>query len=190
MTDRDKFEGLIAFLRKAKDNNDVNDERYCCVIDGLIDDFIASMQEEPVSEELEQAAEHFAFHHTYSGDMEYIAENEKEAFKKGAQWQKEQVVKEIVASVPPSTPKLTPKRRCKNDVVQFELKSVYGRSLKSEYDWCLKNLPLKDDYGLVYQVNEIFIITRSQRIIDKVNRHFGSSFSFKNWQESRIFYIE
>ena len=94
MTDRDKFEGLIAFLRKAKDNNDVNDERYCCVIDGLIDDFIASMQEEPVSEELEQAAEHFAFHHTYSGDMEYIAENEKEVFKAGANWQKEQMMKE------------------------------------------------------------------------------------------------
>lgn len=89
-----------------------------------------------------------------------------------------------------TTPKLTPKRRCKNDVVQFEVRSFYGKDLKSEYDWCVANLPLKEERGLVYQVKEFYIITRSQRIIDKVNRHFGSSFSFKNWQESRIFYID
>lgn len=107
-----------------------------------------------------------------------------------AAWQREQMVKEIIASVPPATQKPAPKRRCKNDLVQFEVKSVYGKNLKSEYDWCVVNLPLKEERGLVYQVTEFYIITRSQRIIDKVNRHFGSSFSFKNWQESQIFYID
>lgn len=107
-----------------------------------------------------------------------------------AEWQRKQMVKEIIASVPPVTPKLTPKRRCKNDVVQFEVRSMYGKTLRSEYDWCVANLPLKEECGLVYQVTEFYIITRSQRIIDKVNRHFGSSFSFKDWQESRIFYID
>lgn len=106
-----------------------------------------------------------------------------------AEWQRKQMVKEIIASVPPATQKLTPKRRCKNCVVQFEVKSMFGKNLKSEYDWCVANLPLKEERGLVYQVTEFYIITRSQRVIDKVNRHFGSSFSFKNWQESRIFYI-
>lgn len=107
-----------------------------------------------------------------------------------AAWQRKQMVKEIIASVPPVTPKLTPKRRCKNDVVQFEVRSMYGKDLKSEYDWCVANLPLKEERGLVYQITEFYIITRSQRIIDKVNQHFGSSFSFKIWPESRIFYID
>lgn len=107
-----------------------------------------------------------------------------------AEWQRKQMVKEIIASAPPATPKLTPKRRCKNDVVQFEVRSMYGKELKSEYDWCVANLPLKEERGLVYQVTEFYIITRSQRIIDKVNLHFGSSFSLKNWQGSRIFYID
>lgn len=75
-------------------------------------------------------------------------------------------------------------------MVQFEVRSVYSKNLKSEYDWCVANLPLKEEHGLVYQVTEFYIITRSQSIIDKVNQHFGSSFSFKNWQESRIFYID
>ena len=107
-----------------------------------------------------------------------------------AEWQRKQMVREIVASVPKTTPKPTQKRRPKNDVVQFEVRSVYGKNLKSEYDWCVENLPLKEERGLVYQVTEFYIITRSRRIIDKVNRHFGSSFSFKNWQDSRIYYID
>lgn len=107
-----------------------------------------------------------------------------------AAWQRKQVVREIVASAPKTATQPAPKRRCKNDVVQFEMKSVYGKNLKSEYDWCVENLPLKEERGLVYQVTEFYIITRSQRIIDQVNRHFGSSFSFKNWQESQIFYID
>lgn len=51
-----------------------------------------------------------------------------------AAWQREQMVKEIIASVPKTTPKPAPKRRCKNDVVQFEVMSVFGKNLKSEYD--------------------------------------------------------
>lgn len=113
-----------------------------------------------------------------------------EVLMKMAEWQRKQMVKEILASVPPVTPKLTPKRRYKNDLVQFELKSMKGRDLHAEYDWCVKNLPLKEEHGLVYQVSEIYITTRSQRVIDKVNRHFGSSFDFKLWQETRVFFLE
>ena len=107
-----------------------------------------------------------------------------------AAWQRRQVVREIVASAPKTATQPAPKRRPKNDVVQFEVRSVYGKNIKAEYDWCVSNLPLKEERGLVYQVTEFYIITRSQRIIDKVNQHFGSSFGFKNWQESRIFYID
>ena len=113
-----------------------------------------------------------------------------EVLMKMAEWQRKQMVKEILASVPPVTPKLTPKRRYKNDPVQFELKSMKGRVLHAEYDWCVKNLPLKEEHGLIYQVSEIYITTRSQRVIDKVNRHFGSSFGFKLWQETRVFFLD
>ena len=106
-----------------------------------------------------------------------------------AQWQRKQMAREIVASVPRTTTQHSPKRRCKNDLTQFEVKSANGKNIKAEYDWCVANLPLKEEHGLVFQVTEFYIITRSQRVIDKVNRHFGSSFSFKNWHESRIFYI-
>lgn len=107
-----------------------------------------------------------------------------------AAWQRKQVVREIVASATKTATQPAPKRRPKNDVVRFEVRSVYGKNIKAEYDWCVENLPLKEERWLVYQVTEFYIITRSQRIIDKVNQHFGSSFSFKNWQESRIFYID
>jgi hypothetical protein len=59
--------------------------------------FWEMLGEEPASKDLEEAAEHFAFHQTYSGDMEYIAENEKEAFKAGANWQKQQMMKEAIS---------------------------------------------------------------------------------------------
>lgn len=113
-----------------------------------------------------------------------------EALMNMAEWQSKQIVKEIVASIPPATPRLTPKRRYKNDLVRFELKSLFGKYLESEYNWCVANLPLKEGRGLMYWVTEIYIITRSQRVIDKVNRHFGSSFSVKNSLESRSFYIK
>lgn len=90
----------------------------------------------------------------------------------------------------PIEQKPAPMRRCKNDLVQFEVKSINNRNIRAEFNWCLDNLPLKEEHGLFYHVTEFYIVTRSQRIIDKVNRHFGSSFSFKIWQKSRVFYID
>lgn len=113
-----------------------------------------------------------------------------EALVEMAEWKRKQVIKEIDASKPPTTQRLTPKRRYKNDVVRFEINSLFGKSLESEFNWCVAKLPLKEGRGLWYWVTEIYIITRSQRVIDKVNRHFGSSFSVKNSLESRSFYIK
>lgn len=113
--------------------------------------------------------------------------------EKGLQMAKEQILKDAMDAAKFScghVRKPSPRRRYKNDPVQFELKSMKGRALHAEYDWCVKNLPLKDEHGLVYQVSEIYITTRSQRVIDKVNRHFGSSFGFKLWQETRVFFLD
>ena len=74
---------------------------------------------------------------------------------------------------------------------QFELHSLphIRRYLRDEYDWCLKNLPLKEDKGIVYNVTEVYIITSSQRILDKVNKHFGSNFSFENFSTNNIYFL-
>lgn len=97
---------------------------------------------------------------------------------------------QIAKAISDYSPKEPSKRRRKNDRVQFELISLNKRLLDDEYQWCLDNLPLKDERGLSYQATEIYITTSSQRIIDKVNKHFGSTFSFKYWQDSRVFYID
>lgn len=75
--------------------------------------------------------------------------------------------------------------------VQFEFKTVFSKHfIKEAYEWCVANLPLKEDRGLVYQVDEMYIITSSQKVIDKVNAHFGSKFSFENVWENRIWFLE
>ena len=81
--------------------------------------------------------------------------------------------------------------RRRNDKVQFEFKTVFSKHLiKEAYEWCVANLPLKEDRGLIYQVDEMYIVTSSQKIIDKVNEHFGSKFSFENAWENRIWFLE
>ncbi len=86
-------------------------------------------------------------------------------------------------SAPPREPK---RRRPGNDRTQFEIISSHKQVLIEEYEWCRKNLHLKDNYGLVYQVTEFYITTSSQRIIDKVNKHFGTKLDFKG---QRYYYI-
>lgn len=72
-----------------------------------------------------------------------------------------------------------PRKRRKNPRTQFELKTINRKDLiKKAYEWCKQHLPLKDEYGIVYLVDELFIITSSQSIIDKVNKHFHSNFRF------------
>lgn len=65
----------------------------------------------------------------------------------------------------------------RNPLCQFELKVING-SANGVYQWCVEHLPLKPEKGIIYQVDEVYIITRSQRVIEKVNREFGSNFSF------------
>ena len=71
-------------------------------------------------------------------------------------------------------------RKCRaNPKTQFELKPIGRKDLiKEAYEWCKQNLPLKDERGIIFQVDELFIITSSQSVIDKVNNHFGSNFGF------------
>ena len=72
-----------------------------------------------------------------------------------------------------------PMKRRANHRTQFELKTISRKDLiKEAYEWCKHNLPLKDERGIIYQVDELFIITSSQSVIDKVNNHFGSNFGF------------
>lgn len=72
-----------------------------------------------------------------------------------------------------------PRKRRANPRTHFELKTISRKDLiKEAYEWCKQNLPLKDERGIIYQVDELFIITSSQSIIDKVNKRFGSNFGF------------
>lgn len=79
-------------------------------------------------------------------------------------------------------PKSHIKAKNKNPRTQFELHTFdYNHSIIREaYDWCLKNLPLKDGSGIYYNVTELDIVTSSQKILDKVNARFGSNFSFNH----------
>ena len=72
-----------------------------------------------------------------------------------------------------------PRKSRVNPNTQFDLKTISRKDLiKEAYEWCKHNLPLKDERGIIYQVDELFIITSSQSVIDKVNNHFGSNFGF------------
>ena len=83
-----------------------------------------------------------------------------------------------------------PKRR-REPAVQFELKAYEQEKLISEaYDWCKENLPLKPERGLIFWPDEIHIITASQRILDKVNARFGTTFNMEHAWETRVQYLK
>lgn len=122
MTYKEKYENLMARLLKAKDDDDVNDERYCCVIDTIIEqakedeqssaeapasedldlgcDVIWRNQEEPASDDMEQASRDYADNHY--ADFAGSEEDEENywcsrfGFKAGADWQKQQMMKEAL----------------------------------------------------------------------------------------------
>lgn len=80
------------------------------------------------------------------------------------------------------------RKRRANPRTQFELKTIFRKDLiKEAYEWCKQNLPLKDERGIIYQVDEMFIITSSQSVIDKVNNRFGSNFEFGPKGETTFF---
>ena len=83
-----------------------------------------------------------------------------------------------------------PKRR-REPAVQFELKAYEQEKLIREaYDWCKENLPLKPERGLTFWPDEIHIITASQRILDKVNARFGTTFNMEHAWETRVQYLK
>ena len=88
-----------------------------------------------------------------------------------------------------TTFKPKPRKRRTNHKTQFELKTISRKDLiKEAYEWCKQNLPLKDESGIIFQVDELFIITSSQSVIDKVNYHFGSNFGF-GFKGETIFFL-
>jgi hypothetical protein len=81
------------------------------------------------------------------------------------------------------------RKRRANPKTQFELKTISRKDLiKEAYEWCKQNLPLKDERGIIFQVDELYIITSSQSVIDKVNNHFGSKLGF-GLKGEKIFFL-
>lgn len=64
--------------------------------------------------------------------------------------------------------------------------------IEETYQWCLDNLPLKPDSGIIFGVNKLFIVTSSQKIVDKLNKKFGSSFTFnsEDFWDNRIYFLK
>ena len=150
------------------------------------------MDKEKISEELKTEV-HKYWHKNIKLEPKIILTEEQlmEIAIHFANWQHKMIIRDIIKS---GTAKVTPfsvsKRKRKNHRTQFEIISLNKRNLIKDFDWCVNNLPLKEDKNLFYQVSEIYIITSSQIIIDRVNKHFGSSFNFNNSYESRIFYVQ
>lgn len=68
-------------------------------IDSAVEFIDSSLQEEPVSDDFENAALEYATYYDKNWSEVkdgYIAENEVEAFKAGTQWHKEQIMKEAI----------------------------------------------------------------------------------------------
>ena len=80
-----------------------------------------SMQEEPVSEELEDAASSFARKDSEEisnpADFYYIVANKVRIFKAGAKWQKEQMTTKSIEAVVSQVP-------CANEIILYNPSSV------------------------------------------------------------------
>ena len=63
-----------------------------------IEELIKSLQEEPVSEDLEDASRNYADDEEYGDDIYFAI---KAAFKAGAKWQKEQIEEALLSEVLP-----------------------------------------------------------------------------------------
>ena len=94
---------LVAEIEKRKQTWQHQDQQYtnggkdvCDYLLGFLNTLeVKEVQEEPVSEELEEAAKKIATRHSHiTGDTYYA--NDAWFFKKGAQWQKEQMMKDAV----------------------------------------------------------------------------------------------
>ena len=74
--------------------NDLGEQRDINLED--LRDFINSLPEEPVSEDLEEAAKEHAVERFRTTRDEFLAEKCKWSFKAGAQWQKQQMMKDLL----------------------------------------------------------------------------------------------
>ena len=113
MTDKEKLETVRAEIekriscnKKYKKFENVPEKKHQLIIEGQLlgelKHFIDSLQEEPVSEDLEQASEEYAYKNWQSDDYHEGASegfefdpigHTQKTFKAGAEWQKEQFEK-------------------------------------------------------------------------------------------------
>ena len=92
MTDKEK---ILAEIERLI--NDLGEQRDINLED--LRDFINSLPEEPVSEDLEEAAKEHAVERFRTTRDEFLAEKCKWSFKAGAQWQKQQMMAKAVDGV-------------------------------------------------------------------------------------------
>lgn len=114
------------------------------------------------------------------------------SFKEGISWFLSRCSIDYVSYKPSHHVPNTRKSVRKNPTVQFELKQTFesDSGMRDAYDWIVNNTPLTAERGVIYQVDEIYIITSSQRIIDKINSHFGSTFNFESGEKfCNTFYL-
>jgi hypothetical protein len=85
-----------------------------------LDAYIDSMQEEPVSEELEEAAKHYLYSNILYDDVYVGNPTDKdciEMFEAGAKWQKEQMMAKSIEAVVSQVP-------CSNEIILYNPSSV------------------------------------------------------------------
>lgn len=109
MTDKEKYETLVAEIKRLNDEtaiglneweNGVENGRMEVI--NALNEKISSMQEEPVSEDLEEAAEAWSNNDDNTGSCDYIGATVcNHAFKAGAKWQKQQIKKSMDLGEPP-----------------------------------------------------------------------------------------
>ena len=70
--------------------------KYRCVVYMELSEWLDGLEVEEPSKDLEEAAEKAAFHQYIESESNYISENERKKFIEGAQWQKQQTMKDAI----------------------------------------------------------------------------------------------
>lgn len=91
MTDKEKIRNIIELFIAWNGETDVID---VANIDSAVEFIASSLQEEPVSEDLEKSAKDFS--NNLDNIYGSIGEQTRNAFKAGAKWQKEQMMAKAV----------------------------------------------------------------------------------------------
>ena len=102
MTDKELKEKILAEIERLKDEcyySTIVPKTYMTMAYDNILTFINSLSEEPVSEDLEEAAKHYLYSNILYDDVYVGNPTDKDCikmFKAGAQWQKQQMMKDAV----------------------------------------------------------------------------------------------